>query len=126
MGKYNLGVSNTEVSYKINKNELFVDDAKSGIIVSNIHSQLDEIHASLLNIHSILNQLVKEYYVRGARVDVFKGWAKKSKSQASSAKKLDDLLTSEYSKALKEYPLKLLDDRIAELERKMSKMSDEN
>ena len=122
MGKYNLGKSNIVVQNKVNKEELFVNEVKADVIVKDINRQLDGISNSLHKINNILNRTVKIELVKGSKANTFKSWAKKAKSQSDNSIKLKEKFNSKYEQDVKDYPIKLLDERIAELERKIANM----
>lgn len=123
MGKYNLGKSNVVVQNKVNKEELFVNEVKADIIVKDINKQLDGISNSLHKINNILNRSVNIELVKGSKSNTFKSWAKKAKGQSDNSIKLKEKFNSKYERDVKDYPIKLLDERIAELERKIANMS---
>ena len=102
-----------------------MDEAKAKKTVNDILKQLDVMKASLLNIHLLLNQAVSSDIVKGMRAKSYKAWARKAKSQANSIEKLKASLSDKFDEDLRNYPLKLLDDRIAELERRISSMTNE-
>jgi len=123
MGKYNLGKSTTRVGSKLNKNELYMNEVKAEPIINNILKELDSISSSLQKINITLNRTVKIGIIKGNKANTFKAWARKSKEQANNALKLKEKVSSKYNKDVKDYPIKLLDDRIAELEQKIAAMS---
>lgn len=125
MGKYNLGIASSALRNEVDKKNLYVNDAKAKNIEKDMEKQLDVIRTSLFNIHTLLNQAVNKKYVVGSRAQVFRGWAKKSKSQSLSAKRLMESLNDKYFDDVKNYPIKLLDDRIAELEKRIASMTNE-
>ncbi len=124
MGKYNLGPVSTEVNHSINKNSLFVNEAKANPVEKDMEEQLEIIRCSFIKIQELLNRTVNLGLVKGTRAEVFRGWAKKAKSQAMSAEKLRNTLTEKYAEDVKNYPIQMLDNRIAELERKISSLID--
>jgi polyhydroxyalkanoate synthesis regulator phasin len=124
MGKYNLGSVSTEVK-GIHKDVFYMNEAKAKRTVNDIIKQLESMEASLINIHLFLNQSVSCGVVKGIRAKSYKGWARKAKSQANAIEKLKNNLIASFNEDLRNYPLKLLDDRIAELERRISNMTNE-
>ncbi len=124
MGKYSLGSAVTEIK-GIDKDYFYMDEAKAKKTVNDMLKQLDAMRASLLNIHLLLNQAVSSDMVRGMRAKSYKAWARKAKSQANSIDKLKASLSEKFNDDLRNYPLKLLDDRIAELERRIASLSNE-
>lgn len=123
MGKYNLGENNTGLSDQIIRTHMYLNEKKSNKLVDSIEEQLDDIRKSLLHIQLLLNQSAKTEMVKGKRAEAFKGWAKKSKSQANQVEKLKEKLVKTYQDDVHNYPLQLLDDRIAELEKRIASMS---
>ena len=123
MGKYNLGVASTELNNTVNSNRLYMNEAKAKPLAADIEKQLEVIRVSLSNINALLNKSVSSEVVKGSRAETFKGWAKKAKSQATAVEKIKKLLSEKYAEDAKNYPIQLLDDRIAELEKKLSEIS---
>lgn len=123
MGKYNLGKSTIRVGSKLTKDELYLNEVKADPIIKNIIKELDEVNNSLQRINIVLNRSIKVAAVKGSKANTFKAWARKSKEQANNALKLKEKVSTKYNKDAKDYPIKLLDDRIAELERKIAEMS---
>lgn len=123
MGKYNLGKSTTQLGNKLTKDELYLNEVKCDPIIKNILKELDDVNNSLQKINIMLNRSVKIGAVKGSKANSFKAWARKSKSQGNNALKLKDKVSTKYNKDVKDYPIKLLDDRIAELEKKIAMMS---
>ena len=123
MGKYNLGKSTKEVQNKIVKDKLSINESKAKPLVKDIDKQLDNISDSLHKINNILNRSVSIGLIKGSKGNSFKSWAKKSKGQADNAIKLKTRLDESFETDVREYPIKLLDQRIAELEKKIESMS---
>ena len=123
MGKYNLGKSTTKMGTKLAKDQMYLNEVKADPIINNISKGLDGISTSLQKINIMLNRTVKLGAIKGSKAITFKSWARKSKEQATNALKLKDKVATKYNKDVKDYPIKLLDDRIAELEKKIAMMS---
>lgn len=124
MGKYNLGKSTSKVKDGVNSAGIYINEAKATPVVGFIDEELGDISNSLNKINNILNRAVSIGAIKGARANTFKSWAKKSKAQATNAGKIKDKLDTTYAIDVKEYPIKLLDARIAELERKLASISE--
>ena len=124
MGKYNLGSSITDINRVVNKEDLYINDSKARAIEKDILKQLDIIRVSLMKSNEILNKTINKKIIKGSRVDVFKGWSKKAKAQSMASEKLKCFLKDSYEMDLRNYPIKLLDERIAELEKKISDLVD--
>ena len=123
MGKYNLGKSTTKIQEKITKEGIYINEVKADPIIKNILKELDGISTSLQKINITLNRSVNIGVVKGTKANTFKSWARKSKEQANNALKLKEKISTKYNKDVKDYPIKLLDERIAELEKKIAMMS---
>ena len=123
MGKYNLGKSTTKIQEKITKEGIYINEVKADPIIKNILKGLDDINTSLQKINITLNRSVNIGVVKGTKANTFKSWARKSKEQANNALKLKEKISTKYNKDVKDYPIKLLDERIAELEKKIAMMS---
>lgn len=123
MGKYNLGKSTTKMGVKLVKEGIYINEAKADPAIRNIIKELDEVSTSLQKINIILNRSVNIGAVKGNKANTFKSWARKSKEQATNALKVREKVCTKYDKDVRDYPIKLLDDRIAELEKKIAMMS---
>lgn len=123
MGKYNLGKSTSKVGEKLVKEGIFLNEVKSDPIIKNIVKELDDISTSLKKINITLNRSVNIGAIKGSKANTFKSWARKSKEQANNALKLQEKVSTKYNKDVRDYPIKLLDERIAELEKKIAMMS---
>lgn len=123
MGKYNLGKSTTKMDERLVKEGIYINEVKADPIIKNILKELDNINISLQKINIVLNRSVNIGMVKGAKANTFKAWARKGKEQANNALKLRDKVSTKYDKDIRDYPIKLLDDRIAELEKKIAMMS---
>lgn len=120
MGKYNLGKRKSAVNEKITKDNLFVDEARAQKLTGNIDKNLELIEKSLLSIDKLLMKAVNTGDIKGSRIKVFKSWSRKCKSQANSAEKLRGKMKESYEKDVRLYPVKVLDDKIADLEKKIA------
>ena len=122
MGKYSLGKSKSSINEQITKGNLFIDEKRCGKLEASINKNLELIEKSMLNVEKLLNKSLKSGAVTGSRVKVFKSWSRKCNSQANSAARLRDKIREGYEADVKYYPIKQLDDRIAELEEKLAKL----
>lgn len=123
MGKYDLGVSNSKISENIKKDKLYVNEEKAKVVVDDINHQLNEVKAALSSLYSVLNKSVSSGVVSGTRKEVFRGWAKKCKSQVLSTERMKNKLFDQFYADVNNYPIKLLDSRIIELEKKIASMN---
>ena len=123
MGKYNLGKSTTRMGSNLNKEKLYINEVKITRVINDVLKELDDVTNSLQKINIILNKSVKMELVKGNKAKTFKAWAKKCKGQANNAFDVKGKVVELYSDDVVKYPIKLLDDRIAELEKKIAEMN---
>ena len=124
MSKFDLGKRTTEIN-NINKTDLFINSSKLKSIDKNIQNDLEKMRSSLMNINSLLNKASKYDCVKGKRVEIFKGWAKVSKNQALSCEKVKYNFNDRYKDDLQKYILKLLDERISDIEKRIDVLSNQ-
>lgn len=123
MGKYNLG-KNTHVLFnRLTKENLYINERKVKKYVNDMEIQLDILNKSFSKVQMLINQSVNMKYVSGKRAIAFKNWAKKAKSQSNQAEKIKMNLNESIHNDLNSYPLQMLDERIAELEKKIADMT---
>ena len=122
MGKHR--TTTTEVS-GIEKDRLYINESKMRSLSKDMQKQLTVIAESLNHLSDSLNQLVSQKVVTGNRVDSYKSWSKRAKSQAIAAEKLIASLNEKCNADLQLYPIQLLDERIAELEKKIASLTNE-
>ena len=121
MEKKNYGVIVNKITKYVDKNELYLDDKKLDSVIKNIIEQFEIIEESLNSISIILGRSVD--VVGKNRLDVVKDLKRRTKSQADSVRKLSESLSTKYDEDARNYPLKLLNDRIAEIEKKLAELS---
>ena len=122
MGKHR--TTTTEVS-GIEKDRLFINEAKMRSLSKDMQKQLTVISESLEHLSESLNLLISQKVVTGNRVDSYRSWSKRAKSQAIAAEKLIASLNEKCNADLQLYPIQLLDERIAELEKKIASLTNE-
>ena len=106
----------------IDKNTLFVNEVKLNSLSKDMQKQLDVIGTSLTNINCNLNKLINKNVFKGNKADTLKGISKKAKAQASAADKLKKSLINDIAADIQLYPLKVLDERISALEKKIASL----
>ncbi len=109
----------------IDKDVLYINESKMRGLSKDMQKQLEIISDSLYNLNSSLNYLISQKIVTGNRLNSYKSWAKRAKSQAIAAEKLITTLNEKCNEDLQLYPIKLLDERIAELEKKIASLVNE-
>lgn len=119
MGKFDLAVS-SEKKIDIDKKEFYVDSLHASPIHKNMQEQFAIIYSSLNNISMLLNKAVKKKYVKGTRIGIYKGWARRTKGQAASINKLKHEIIKNYLEDLKSFSINDFDLKIAELEEKIN------
>ena len=122
MGNFSLGNRTTAVLKTVNKNVLYLNTSKASACKANIKKDLDNINNDLNNIYKCLKQCCDQKVVKGAWETQIRGWAKKAKSQAAATQTHAKSLNSKFDADTKEYTIKLLTDRIAELEKKIAQL----
>lgn len=125
MAKYSLGTATTRIKSTVSKDELHLNSVKANPIEVDMEKQFDVIITSLENLHGYMTKAANKGVVTGDYANAFKGWGKKCKSQASSAKKWKSSLKARYDADTQAYTLKLFDERISELEARIAQMSAE-
>ena len=123
MGKFDLAC-HFEKEVDIYNNEFYVNGEKANSIQSDMQEQFANMHSSLININMLLNKAVKNKYVKGSRVGIYKGWAKRAKGQANIIDKLKKEVLKNYSKDLKTFSINDIDLKIVELEKRINSMKD--
>lgn len=121
MGKYNLGVSTTEISPKINKRDLFVAQDMEWI-QKDLNRQYKTISEELEAIHYLLQQLSLDDRLSKAEKNDLKGWSRKCSSQAKATDKVRYSLQEKVLKDQNDYKISLLDKRIEALEKTIASM----
>ncbi|MBR2828385.1 MAG: hypothetical protein IKE70_04055 [Bacilli bacterium] len=124
MSKFNIDKKSNTIM-NINKEQLFINSDKMKNIDKGMENDLEKMRTSLIQINSLLNKLVKYDSIKGKRKEIFKGWAKVSKSQALAAEKLKLNLNEKYKDDLQKYIFKLLDERISDIERRIDLLSNQ-
>lgn len=112
VGKFDLNVDSVNI-YGIDKDSDFIDISVMSDSLKEIVCQLDVVRLSLLNLSSLLNQSVNKGFIKGSRVDIFRGWAKRCKSLSSSTVKCRDNFYRSYMTDSQDYRMRVIDDRLS-------------
>ena len=110
---------------EIKTGDLFVNESKLKTIVYDMEKQFGILETTLSHVSISINKLVNQKVIKGSQVDPYKSLSKKAKAQSIAAQKLRNSLTGDYEKDLQFYSLKMLDERIALLEKKIASMVEE-
>ena len=109
----------------LDKNNLYVNEVKLDSFSKDMEKQLNTIVLSLNDISVNINKLINQKVFKGNKAETLKGLSKKAKSQSSAADKLRKDLCDKVNEDIQFYPIKILDDRISELERKINNLTKE-
>ncbi len=109
----------------IDRDNLYVNETKLHSLTKDIDKQLNTIVLSLNNISVNINKLINQKVFKGNKAETMKGLSKKAKSQSGAADKLRKDLCDKVNEDIQYYPIKILDDRISELERKINMITKE-
>lgn len=125
MARYSLGTAKTKIDAKMSKGEVYLDENKATPIKEDMVKQFEVITKALNQIKTDLNKAVSKKVVKGSYAEAFKGWAKKCGSQASAATKRKTTLSTKYNEDVKNFAMRLLNDRITALEKIINQMKNE-
>lgn len=120
--KYSLGIGAIAINSKMSKDSLNLKASKANPIKNDMVKQLNTIKTSLTNIGNYMNTAAKKGVVKGSYAEAFKGWAKKSKEQASAANRRKTTLSKKYDEDVKQYSIRVLESRISQLEESIKSM----
>lgn len=109
--------SKSKVSNKLNKKELYVDQSKTEVILSDIKKQLDLIDSTYEKIGKNLNKALDKDMVKGKYQNLVRGWAKKCINETPYIDKTILEIDKLYQDDVFKYTVSALDKRIAELEK---------
>ena len=123
MEKNECGLVIKKIEKKVDKSEVYINEKKAKSIISDISEQLDIIEISLNSISDIISKSIELGVASKSKSEAFKELKKKVKFQANATSKLNQLLSKDYNEDLRNYPLKLLNDRIAEIEKRLAELS---
>ena len=110
----------TQVQSTVSKDVLYLDVEKATALTSDMVTHLKGINQSLSTLNTLLTKAVNKKVATGTYATVFKDWAKKCKTQATYAQSKKTALKSKFEADTKDYTIKLLSDRLAELEAKVA------
>lgn len=109
--------SQSKLSGKINKNELYIDQEKTAKLLDDIKKQLDIIDSTYEKIGNNLNKAIEKGMVKNKYHNLVKGWAKKCIGETPSIDKTIIEIDKLYQEDVFNYKVSILDKRIAELEK---------
>ena len=118
----NYSATISKITKYTDKSKLNVE-SKTKKVIDDLLVQFNIIDESLNSISLILDKSIDYEVVNKARINVFKELKRKTKLQAAAVRKLGDILCEKYDEDVRNYPIKLLNDRIAEVEAKLAKLT---
>ena len=122
MKKGNNGNTIVKLNPNMNRKNLSLDVKKTDVPKKNIMKQLDIIAKSLNEMNAILNRLHMKKYICDGSTETVVQCAKKCLSQAQAARSLMMNLDAKYREDQKNLIIADLNDRIAFLEERLSKV----
>lgn len=109
--------SQSKLSNKINKKDLYVDQNKTSKLLEDIKKQLDIIDNTYEKIGKNLNKALEIDMVKSKYHNLVKGWAKKCTGETPYIDKTILEIDKLYQEDVFNYTVLALDKRIAELEK---------
>ncbi|MBQ6498225.1 MAG: hypothetical protein IJI58_05870 [Bacilli bacterium] len=125
MGKYSLGELTSSLNGKLTESNHYINEDKCKKLIADIDKNLNAIEKSMLDLEKTLNKALKDGVVTGSRIKIFKSWARKCKSQATSAIKLKEKIAENYDADINYQPIQSVADRINELENMLAQLEKE-
>lgn len=122
MAKYSLGPATTQIQSTVSKDVLYLDPEKANALEADMITQLNGINKSLNQLHDLIVKAVNKKVVSGDYATAMTGWAKKCKSQATAAQTKINSLKAKFDADVKDYTIKLLSDRLSDLERRINEL----
>lgn len=120
MKKYNLGRPIVTLNNNMKLKNVYVNSTKADLIVKDIEKQFDAITKSLNKIDTILNKCVYKKIVKNEQCEAFLGWGRTCAKEAAIIQETKKDFKYAFNDDVKNYTIKLLDDRIAALEKSIA------
>ena len=122
MKKFDLGKPTVTLNENMKNKHVYVNSTKADLVIKDIGKQFDIINKSLYKINSVMNKCVYKKSVRNEDVENFLGWARLCEKEALTLNEIKKDFVYAYKDDVKNYTIKLLDDRIAALEKTIADM----
>ena len=120
MKKYDLGKPIVSLNNNMKLKSVYVDSTKADLIIKDIDKQFGTITKSLEKVNTIMNKCVYKKTVKSEDSEAFLGWARVCEKEAHNINEIRKDFKYAYNDDVKNYTIKLLDDRIAALEKSIA------
>ncbi len=120
MKKYDLGKSIVSLNNNMKLKGIYVNSTKADLIIKDMDKQFSAITKSLEKINTIMNKCVYKKTVKSEDGEAFLGWARVCEKESSNVSEIKKDFKYAYNDDVKNYTIKLLDDRIAALEKSIA------
>ena len=122
MKKFDLGKTTVTLNDNMKNKHVYVNSTKADLIIKDIGKQFDIIVKSLNKIDTVMNKCIYKKCVKKEEVENFLGWSKFCEKEALFLNEIKKDFIYAYKDDVKNYTIKLLDDRIAALEKTIAEM----
>ena len=122
MRKYKLGKPIVTLNNNMKHKNVYVNSTKADLIIKDIEKQFDAITKSLDKIDTILNKCVYKKAIQNEECEAFLGWGRTCMFEARDAQETKKDFKYAYNDDVKNYTIKLLDERIAALEKSIAEL----
>ncbi len=122
MKKFDLGKVTVNLNDNMKNKSVYVNSTKADLIIKDIGKQFDIITKSLDKINTIMNKCVYKKSVKKDDVENFLGWARFCEKEIEPLTEMKKDFLYAYKDDVKNYTIKLLDARIAALEKTIADM----
>lgn len=122
MKKYDLGKPSVSLNDNMKLKIVYVNSTKADLIIKDIEKQFDTITKSLDKIDTIMNKCVYKKTVKNEDCEAFLGWARVCEKESVNIVDVKKDFKYAYNDDVKNYTIKLLDERIAALEKSIAEL----
>lgn len=122
MKKYDLGKPSVSLNDNMKLKNVYVNSTKTDLIIKDIEKQFDTITKSLDKIDTIMNKCVYKKIVKNEDCETFLGWARVCEKESINIVDVKKDFKYAYNDDVKNYTIKLLDERIAALEKSIAEL----
>ena len=122
MKKYNLGKPTVVLNDNMKLKNVYVNSTKADLIIKDIDKQFDAITKSLEKINTIMNKCVYKKTGKNEDCEAFLGWARVCEKESVAIIETKKDFKYAYNDDVKNYTIKLLDERIAALEKSIAEL----
>lgn len=122
MKRYNLGKPTVTLNNNMKLKNVYVNSTKADLIIKDIEKQIDVIAKTLNKIDTIMNKCVYKKTVKSEDCEAFLGWSRVCEKEAYNIIEIKKDFKYAYNDDVKNYTIKLLDERIAALEKSIAEL----